>query len=598
MLGVPAAWAYSRFNIPAKKDQLFFILSTRFMPPVVVVIPIFLMFRDLDLLDTLQGLILVYSAFNLPFTIWMMKGFIDEVPAEYEEAAMLDGYSRFEAFWRVTMPLLIPGIAATAVFALIFSWNEFVFSIFLITDPEHAHRAVRDRGPDRRHDDRLGAGRRLGDGLRDPGAAVRLPRAQAPRRRRDARGGASLMAEVLVKSLHKAFPDGTVAVEELDLDDRATASCSSCSARRAAARRRRCAASRASRRRPPAQIVIGDEVVSGLRPSQRDIAMVFQFYALYPHLSVRDNMAFPLRAAKAPESEINERVNEAARMLQLEPYLTRKPNKLSGGEQQRVALGRAMVRHPKAFLMDEPLTNLDAELRADMRAELKHVQQRLNTTMIYVTHDQTEAMALGHRIAILNKGRLEQLGAPMEVYDRPATLFAARFIGSPPMNLIDAEVTNGHLTAAGGLQIAGARRARARREGDRRRPPRAASSCRAPDGDRAARGRVVSREALGDETIYVVETEAGLLQRAHAADRALRRGAGVAVRYQGAAPPVYDPETGKVVEPMTLRDRRDRDRRSRSATSTRSRTSTSTSPRARSSCCSARPAPARRRRCA
>jgi multiple sugar transport system permease protein len=133
---VPAAWAYSRFDIKAKKDQLFFILSTRFLPPVVVVIPVFLMFRDLNLLDTRLGLILVYSAFNLPFTIWMMKGFVDEVPSEYEDAAMMDGYSRFEAFWRVTMPLLIPGIAATAVFALIFSWNEFVFSIFLITDPD------------------------------------------------------------------------------------------------------------------------------------------------------------------------------------------------------------------------------------------------------------------------------------------------------------------------------------------------------------------------------------------------------------------------------------------------------------------------------
>jgi multiple sugar transport system permease protein len=136
LLGVPAAWAYSRFQIKGKKDQLFFILSTRFMPPVVVVIPVFLMYRDLNLLDTRLGLILVYAAFNLPFTIWMMKGFVDEVPAEYEDAAMLDGYSRFESFWRVTMPLLIPGIAATAVFALIFSWNEFVFSIFLITDPD------------------------------------------------------------------------------------------------------------------------------------------------------------------------------------------------------------------------------------------------------------------------------------------------------------------------------------------------------------------------------------------------------------------------------------------------------------------------------
>ena len=140
LLGVPAAWAYSRFQMKAKKDQLFFILSTRFMPPVVVVIPIFLMYRDLNLFDTKLGLILIYAAFNLSFTIWMMKGFVDEVPSEYEDAAMLDGYSRLEAFLRVTLPLLIPGIAATAVFALIFSWNEFVFAIFL-TSSESARTA-------------------------------------------------------------------------------------------------------------------------------------------------------------------------------------------------------------------------------------------------------------------------------------------------------------------------------------------------------------------------------------------------------------------------------------------------------------------------
>lgn len=136
VLGVPAAWAYSRFTLKAKKDQLFFILSTRFMPPVVVVIPIFLMYRTLGLIDTKLGLVLIYAAFNVPFTIWMMKGFVDEVPAEYEDAAMLDGYTRFQAFWRVTLPLLVPGIAATAVFALIFSWNEFVFAIFLTSSQE------------------------------------------------------------------------------------------------------------------------------------------------------------------------------------------------------------------------------------------------------------------------------------------------------------------------------------------------------------------------------------------------------------------------------------------------------------------------------
>jgi multiple sugar transport system permease protein len=136
LLGVPAAWAYSRFTLKAKKDQLFFILSTRFMPPVVVVIPIFLMYREVGLIDTKLGLILIYAAFNVPFTIWMMKGFVDEVPSEYEDAAMLDGYTRFQAFWRVTLPLLIPGIAATAVFALIFSWNEFVFAIFLTSSQD------------------------------------------------------------------------------------------------------------------------------------------------------------------------------------------------------------------------------------------------------------------------------------------------------------------------------------------------------------------------------------------------------------------------------------------------------------------------------
>src|SRR3954467_11157447 len=260
------------------------------------------------------------------------------------------------------------------------------------------------------------------------------------------------MAEVHVKQLHKEFPDGTVAVEELDLEIGdgelfvmlGPSGCGKTTTLRCIA---------GLEQQTSGAIVIGDEDVSALRPSQRDIAMVFQFYALYPHLTCRDNMAFPLRAAKAPEKEVAERVAEAARMLKLEPFLNRRPNRLSGGEQQRVALGRAMVRQPKAFLMDEPLTNLDAELRADMRAELKHVQQRLRSTMIYVTHDQTEAMALGHRIAIMNQGRLEQVGAPMDVYERPATLFAARFIGSPSMNLVDAEVTNGHLTAAGGLAL-------------------------------------------------------------------------------------------------------------------------------------------------
>src|SRR3954462_14693483 len=353
------------------------------------------------------------------------------------------------------------------------------------------------------------------------------------------------MAEVHVKQLHKEFPDGTVAVEELDLQIGdgelfvmlGPSGCGKTTTLRCIA---------GLEQQTSGAIVIGDEDVSALRPSQRDIAMVFQFYALYPHMTCRDNMAFPLRAAKAPEKEVAERMAEAARMLKLEPFLDRRPSRLSGGEQQRVALGRAMVRHPKAFLMDEPLTNLDAELRADMRAEVKHVQQDLNSTMIYVTHDQTEAMALGHRIAILNKGRLEQLGAPMEVYDRPATLFAARFIGSPPMNLIEAEVTNGHLTAAGGLKIAapeGLQRGQKVIAGVR---PERLSVSDSADPD-SVPARIVSREALGDETIYVVECEAGLLHVRMPPTLRFEEEQVVAVRQVGAAPPAYDPTTEKVV---------------------------------------------------
>ena len=351
------------------------------------------------------------------------------------------------------------------------------------------------------------------------------------------------MAEIHINKLEKTFPDGTVAVEELDLEIGdgelfvllGPSGCGKTTTLRMIA---------GLEEETGGTIRIGDEVVTGLKPSQRDIAMVFQFYALYPHMTVRDNMAFPLRAAKMPESEITERVNEAARMLQLEPYLTRRPSKLSGGEQQRVALGRAMVRHPMAFLMDEPLTNLDAELRADMRAEVKHLQQRLGATMVYVTHDQTEAMALGDRIAIMNQGRLEQLGAPMEVYNRPASLFAARFIGSPPMNLIEAEVTNGVMTAAGGLTITapdGLVRGQKVIAGVR---PEGFTVAREGEG---VRGRIVSREALGDETIYVVDCEAGLLHIRMPATARFDEEQVVVVQHVGGPPPAYDPTSEKVI---------------------------------------------------
>jgi multiple sugar transport system ATP-binding protein len=195
------------------------------------------------------------------------------------------------------------------------------------------------------------------------------------------------------------------------------------------------------------ELKIGGAVVNDRAPKDRDIAMVFQNYALYPHMTVRENMGFALKLAKTPEAEINQKVSEAAKILDLEQHLDRKPANLSGGQRQRVAMGRAIVRNPSVFLMDEPLSNLDAKLRVQMRTEISRIQQRLNTTTIYVTHDQTEALTLGDRITVMRAGELQQVGPPSELYAHPNNLFVAGFIGSPSMNFLAGEISgdNVHL---------------------------------------------------------------------------------------------------------------------------------------------------------
>ena len=193
------------------------------------------------------------------------------------------------------------------------------------------------------------------------------------------------------------------------------------------------------------EVRIAGRVVNDVEPADRDIAMVFQNYALYPHMTVRQNLAYGLKNRRTPRTEIDRRVEEAARMLELGRFLDRRPRQLSGGQRQRVAMGRAIVREPAAFLFDEPLSNLDAKLRVQMRGEIKQLQARLGTTSIYVTHDQLEAMTLAHRLVVLNGGRVEQIGAPLEIYHRPASTFVASFIGSPAMNLIEGRVAGGRL---------------------------------------------------------------------------------------------------------------------------------------------------------
>ena len=201
------------------------------------------------------------------------------------------------------------------------------------------------------------------------------------------------------------------------------------------------------------EIRIGGARVNEKEPMDRDIAMVFQNYALYPHMSVRQNMAYGLKIAKKPQAEIDKRVADAAKLLQLEEYLERRPKQLSGGQRQRVAMGRAIVREPSVFLFDEPLSNLDAKLRVQMRLEIKELQSRLGITSLYVTHDQVEAMTMADRMIVMNAGVAEQIGTPLEVYECPQTLFAAQFIGSPAMNILDASLKSGKVKLPNGSSL-------------------------------------------------------------------------------------------------------------------------------------------------
>jgi multiple sugar transport system ATP-binding protein len=330
------------------------------------------------------------------------------------------------------------------------------------------------------------------------------------------------MAEVTFDNVSKIYPDGTRAVDAMNLGIQdgefmvlvGPSGCGKTTALRMVAGLEEIS---------EGTLKIGDRVVNNVAPRNRDIAMVFQSYALYPHLTVFDNIAFGLRLRKTPKSEIDTRVRDAARVLDLEPFLERKPRALSGGQRQRVAMGRAIVRQPQAFLMDEPLSNLDAKLRVQMRAEISQLQHRLGTTTLYVTHDQVEAMTMGDRVAVMRKGELQQVASPQELYDEPVNLFVGGFIGSPAMNLLEGtlERVNGGLGVKIGSQtvtledqVLQARPALKDLEGRRLiigiRPEHLEDAALASDvpPERRLKGEVALTEALGSEIVAHVQSDA------------------------------------------------------------------------------------------
>jgi multiple sugar transport system ATP-binding protein len=343
------------------------------------------------------------------------------------------------------------------------------------------------------------------------------------------------MANIELRDVTKRYPDGFEAVKHMNLDIEdgefmilvGPSGCGKSTALRMIA---------GLEDITEGEMVIGEQVVNDKAPKDRDIAMVFQNYALYPHMTVRDNMGFALKLAKVDKAEIDRRVEEAAKILDLTQHLDRKPANLSGGQRQRVAMGRAIVRDPSVFLMDEPLSNLDAKLRVQMRAEIAALQSRLGTTTVYVTHDQSEAMTLGDRVAVLGDGRLQQCDTPRALYERPANVFVAGFIGSPAMNLCKVPCTNGSVSL-GGVSFAVPRDA----QGEIVVGLRPEAFELAADGIPA---EVEVVEELGADSYVFAAADVGKLVARVETKLAPERGARIALRPRAGEAHLFDPQTG------------------------------------------------------
>ncbi|MEV8593809.1 sn-glycerol-3-phosphate ABC transporter ATP-binding protein UgpC [Streptomyces sp. NPDC052012] len=384
------------------------------------------------------------------------------------------------------------------------------------------------------------------------------------------------MAEIVLEGVSKRYPDGSLAVQGVDLEIAdgefvilvGPSGCGKSTTLNMIA---------GLEDITEGTLSIGGRVVNDLAPKERDVAMVFQSYALYPHMSVRENMGFPLRLAKVDKATIDAKVEEAARILDLGECLDRKPANLSGGQRQRVAMGRAIVRDPKAFLMDEPLSNLDAKLRVQMRTQISRLQRRLGTTTVYVTHDQTEAMTLGDRVVVMRQGVVQQVGTPAELYDTPRNLFVAGFIGSPAMNFVHATLEEGVLRSPlGELPLPDAARQALQRQNAPRevilglRPEAFEDAALAREtGGATVTATVEVLESLGSDAYVYFSAEGGpvttaeleelatdsgvrdtgagaaqqIVARLNAATRA-REGAPVELRVDMAKAHVFHPETG------------------------------------------------------
>ena len=456
-IGTPAGYALARFAFRGADTLRLSVVGTRAFPIVILSIPLAVIFIRWGIDDTVLGVSIAHTALALPFVVLTTASVFAGVSPELEEAAMTLGCSRAKAFVKVALPLALPGLAASAIFVFIVSWNE-VFAASLLT---LRHRTLPAEVLSLLEGAPLNF--RFAGGFflmapsrdRDP-AHPSLPVL-------DVGKGVEVMADVRFHAIRKTFGKVT-AVDDVDLEVAdgdfvvllGPSGCGKTTLLRCLAGLEKVDGGR---------VLIGGRDATDLPPRRRRIAMVFQSYAVFPHLKLFDNIAFGLRMQKEPKAVIRERVDFAAKLLHIEDLLDRYPSQISGGQRQRVAVARAIATKADVLLMDEPLSNLDALLRMEMRAELKALLRQLGTTTIYVTHDQVEALSMGDRIAVMNAGRIVQLDSPLAVYDYPADTFVGGFVGTPPMNFLAAEISRngGRPAREPERRLVPARRSRRRR---------------------------------------------------------------------------------------------------------------------------------------
>jgi len=439
VIGVPAAYAMAKIRFRGRQLALYSILATRVVPDIALVVPFFLVIRKLGLLDNLVSLIVTYLAITLPFSVFILTSFFEQLPDDLDRAARVDGCSRWQAMLRVFLPLAA-GAGGGGIVRVPGELERVPFGVDV-----HADRGLADAA-DHRGELHVGFHGELlvpqCGGSVGGGAAGRVGDRVRTAHRFGADGGRGEgvgMARIEFAGVGKRYRNGVPAVQGLDLAIAhqeflvllGPSGCGKSTTLNMIA---------GLEEITEGVLRFDDQVMNNVPAHKRDVAMVFQSYALYPHKTVFENIAFGLRMRRVAEAEIRRRVLEAAQRLEIEALLDRLPGQLSGGQRQRVALGRAMVRQPAVFLMDEPLSNLDASLRIAMRAQIRHLHAQMRTTFVYVTHDPAEALTLADRIVVMRDGRIQQIGTPDDIYERPQSIFVASFLGHPVINLIEGEL--------------------------------------------------------------------------------------------------------------------------------------------------------------